>query len=353
MREFGSEHPFIEPVKKFYRFNSFFKTEIYFRAGRDALGAAAECISSSDAVILLPAYCCESMVLPFETRGWIVKFYPLNNDFSVNEKELIGLCEKHKVKAVLLMNFFGISPVSSIASTIKEYSDEIIIIEDFTHTLFSDDNLSDKNIDFKISSIRKWLGIPDGAVLLTNSNYSLSIRRNDEKFLSLRKKGMALKFKYNLEKDTDLKERYLQILRDAEACLNDYSACYAISNVSINVLSSLDIEEIRQCRFTNFNHLLSLIINVPGVDLILKTAPHSVPFSLPILVRNRDLIQRKFAERGLYAPVLWPLNTQCRNTCSFSSEISDTILSLPVDQRYDYEDIEEIGKIVRSVLVEL
>ncbi|MCE5344872.1 MAG: hypothetical protein LLG13_01120 [Bacteroidales bacterium] len=352
MREFGSEHPFIEPVKKFYRFDNFFKTEIYFRAGRDALGAAAECISSSGAVILLPAYCCESMVLPFINRKWSVKYYSLNSDFSVNEKELIGMCEKHKVKAVLLMNFFGISPVADIASSIKEYSKEIIIIEDFTHTLFSDHNLSDKNINFKISSIRKWIGIPDGAVLLTNSDCSPSVGRNDENFLSLRIKGMALKFKYNLEKDPDLKKKYLQTLRDAETCLNDYSACYAISNVSINVLSSLDIEEIRQCRFANFNHLLSLIIDVPGVDLVLKTAPSSVPFSLPILVRDRDLVQRKFAERGLYAPVLWPLNNQCRNTCNFSSGISDTMLSLPVDQRYDYEDIEEIGRIVRSVLVE-
>jgi len=81
---------------------------------------------------------------------------------------------------------------------------------------------------------------------------------------------------------------------------------------------------------------------VPGLERSFDGAP----FSLPILVDNRDEVQRKLAQQGVYAPVLWPIDDKARNVCDNSAYISDRMLSLPIDQRYNWDDMEDIAKII-------
>ena len=49
--------------------------------------------------------------------------------------------------------------------------------------------------------------------------------------------------------------------------------------------------------------------------------------------------------------LLWPLGDEARSICVVSARMADNMLAIPIDQRYDYDDIEEISKILHSVLV--
>ena len=90
-------------------------------------------------------------------------------------------------------------------------------------------------------------------------------------------------------------------------------------------------------------HLMALLDGkvpmIRGIERCLDGAP----FSLPVLVENRDEVQRKLAEAGVYAPVLWPICEDARKVCDVSAMISDCMLSIPVDQRYDWDDMEGIA----------
>ena len=68
-------------------------------------------------------------------------------------------------------------------------------------------------------------------------------------------------------------------------------------------------------------------------------------------MNDRDVVQRELADRNLYAPVLWPLGDEARSICVVSARMADNMLAIPIDQRYDYDDIEEISKILHLVLV--
>ena len=96
----------------------------------------------------------------------------------------------------------------------------------------------------------------------------------------------------------------------------------------------------------DMKHLWTLLMDrvelVPGLERSFEGAP----FSLPILVDDRDNVQRRLAQKGVYAPLLWPVCDQARNICPVSANMADRMLSIPVDQRYDWDDIEEISKIV-------
>ena len=69
---------------------------------------------------------------------------------------------------------------------------------------------------------------------------------------------------------------------------------------------------------------------------------------MPILVENRDDVQYRLSKSGVYAPVLWPISDDARQICSVSACMADHMLSIPIDQRYDWDDIEEIARIVLS-----
>ena len=103
---------------------------------------------------------------------------------------------------------------------------------------------------------------------------------------------------------------------------------------------------IRYARQQNMKHILDFlggkVESIPGIERCLNGAP----FSLPILVKNRDEVQQKLAKRGVYAPVLWPICDEARSICPASARMADEMLSIPIDQRYNYDDIEDIAKIV-------
>ena len=116
------------------------------------------------------------------------------------------------------------------------------------------------------------------------------------------------------------------------------------------MLAVLNGEYIRYARQKNMAHILDLlkgkVESVPGIERCIDGAP----FSLPILVKNRDEMQQKLAKRGVYAPVLWPICDEARAVCPVSARMADEMLSIPMDQRYGYDDIEDIANIIMETV---
>ncbi len=63
-------------------------------------------------------------------------------------------------------------------------------------------------------------------------------------------------------------------------------------------------------------------------------------------MKRRDKVQRELARNGVYALILWPIGDEARRICPASARMADHMLSLPVDQRYGRDDMEEIARIV-------
>ena len=92
MREFGSEHPAILlPDGYIDTFNQYGKCT-WLRSGREALHLVALNLNpiKQKPVVLMPAYCCHSMVDPFEKAGCKVVYYRLNRDPSARNRKAQG-----------------------------------------------------------------------------------------------------------------------------------------------------------------------------------------------------------------------------------------------------------------------
>ena len=351
MREYGSEHPAVLlPDGYFASLEKYGREITYLRNGREALlYASCNCKPGKEAFILCPAYSCWSMTAPFEFSGWTIVYYRLNEDLTVDEDYLKMLLRGCKADAILTMNFYGSAATNAAIAIVKDFNVNITVIEDFSHCTFCLDQIFNEQVDYYVSSIRKSVGVSDGAIILskkpTNKAY---IGGTAPSFGQLRLGAQQQKGRYAFTKSLGDKDEFLSELRRGEEMIDKQDGVHPISEVSLKQIESINGAEIAFARRENMKHLWGLLNGkvkmIPGLERSFNGAP----FSLPILVENRDSVQKQLAQKGVYAPVLWPANEQARKVCKVSAYVADQMLSLPIDQRYDYDDIEDIASIVIS-----
>lgn len=353
MREYGSEYPGVTlPDHYFASFENYGHCT-WLRSGREALHLVAlnEKKELDAPMVLIPAYCCHSMVDAFNKAGWKVAYYKLHKDLTADLDYLTHLLATLQPEAVLTMNYYGSASTQAAVTIIKSKSPDSVCIEDFSHCTFSLADIYNPQVDYYVSSIRKQVGVCDGSVIISKIPLDeTAIEDGETEFMIVRKECQQLKAQYAYSKDASLKNSFYQKLRREEIELDSFSHTHRISKTGKEMLSVVNGESIRYARQQNMAHIWNMlkgkIESVPGIDRCFDAAP----FSLPILVKNRDMVQHNLAKRGVYAPVLWPICDEARAVCPVSARMADEMLSLPIDQRYNYDDIEDIAKIVLETI---
>ena len=187
--------------------------------------------------ILLPEFICESVIKCFPVES--VKFYKITDEFVADVDDI-----KEKIsgetKAIFLMHYFGAIQPPSIIHRIKEVAseNELVIIEDMTHSLFSKYQPIG---DYLVASIRKWMPIPCGGILLCdkgNSGITYEKYADNSKVY-----GMVLKDLY-LRGELDCNPLYRKIFTECEEKLDVQKEIYRMSDFSQFVLGCIGISTI-------------------------------------------------------------------------------------------------------------
>lgn len=353
MREYGSEHQAVLlPDGYFNTFNQYGKC-LWLRSGREALHLVALNLGSTSSpqekqpLVLMPAYCCHSMVDPFEKAGWKVVYYRLTEDLTVDLDYLALALAKDSPKAILTMNFYGSASTKEAVTCVKRCFSDCMVIEDFSHCTFSLADIFNPQVEYYVTSIRKSVGVCDGSVIISKESLDESyIEDGETEFVNVRKESQKLKAEYTYTQNSEQKNVFFSELRKQEGELDLFEGVHRISKTGQEMLKVLNGGMIRYARQQNMRHILDSlrgkVETVPGIEKCIEGAP----FSLPILVKNRDEVQQKLAKRGVYAPVLWPICDEAKAICPVSARMAECMLSIPIDQRYNYDDIEDIANIV-------
>lgn len=349
MREFGSTFEIdCLPDSYFANMANKMSYSAFTRSGREAIGLALDSFEPGEA--LIPAYCCWSMTMPFEVSGWHISYYPLEEDLSVDIPSLISLLQSRRPKMVLLVDYFGYTSTIEAVHAIKSFDPEIIIIEDFTQCLFGIDEKWNHLVDCYVASIRKSIGVPDGGVVLSSfplNSESLSNVRTQ--FVLKHLEAGVLKKNYTYSSDEDIKNLFRGLLAEAGCEIkNDYNL-YRISDESMAILSHVNVSAVSYARRSNYEHLFNIVKDNPYFDVLFKPAENTSPFMFVIKSKQRDLLQQSLAKQGVYCQVIWPVSEAAREICPVAKEMEETMLAIPIDQRYDYCDIEEMGQRINSI----
>ena len=146
------------------------------------------------------------------------------------------------------------------------------------------------------------------------------------------------------------KSEFLSMLRNCESIIDEFIAVRPISERARRQLALVNGEEIAYARRENMRHLWTLLDG--NVDMVpgLERCMNGAPFSLPILVDKRDEVQSALAKRGVYTQLLWPICKEAQQVCKVSKMMNARMLSVPVDQRYSWDDIEDMARIICEIV---
>lgn len=293
--------------------------------------------------VYMPAYCCESMIAPFISRGIKVKLYDVDfNGISLTYNIDIN----YDTDIFYVTNYFGYN--NSISESIIKYfsGKGSTILYDKTHSFFNKETFVDMLADYSFASIRKWLGVVSGAVVYKKND---TIEANLLKcpYINHRIEAMKEKGRYiagdSLVEKLSFLEKYATF---NNLLIEDYRN-YEMDNLSYSIWKETDKNHIRDIRQQN----ASVLHNNINTTFLGELKPDIVPVFVPIFFdtkEKRDLVKKTLIDNQIYCPVHWPKNSLITPEMKVN-KIFDTELSLICDQRYTEKDMYKIVSIINSI----
>lgn len=282
---------------------------------------------------MLPAYCCESMILPFIQLGIDVQFYQVQYDH-------IDYPYDNDADVVFLIDFFGYINLQNSQIACREKRMGKAIIYDSTHKIDGNPNVQDY-ADYSFCSYRKWF----------YCNYARAIRHrgrfdNDkklmrnERYVEIRDEAAREKANYLAGLTCD-KESFLSKFNVAEEMLDNDYVGYA------GVPIAFDGDTIVSKHRDNALYLTDELRKIPEIKLWRDNVqPDDTPMFVPILVEPsvRHDLRRTLINEGIYCPVHWERSSYHQG----HNVLYDRELSLVCDQRYDVTDMEYMIHVIKE-----
>lgn len=351
--EIGSEYDwnsnayFWKTVNNGESFNDNFSTFKFLRSGRDALRFIAKALSPVKKTVFMPALCCSCMPEPFLDENYEIIYYKLTSDFKVNIEDVLSKLKPNSI--FLFMNYFAIPSLNKDdLEKIARFQNGVTTIEDITHD-FLKRGIETFDADITVCSIRKWFAIPDGGMLFSKVNLPEITIEQDTFFADKRISAMKRKSMYLLNGEMEEKNQFRAELTEANQYIDTVKNIGAMDDKSMNFIKHIDLAHMYKIRLKHCIYLYDKLSGLNGMRLIGRESSESTLY-LPILVEQQSDVQKKLAERGIYAPVIWPLPELAQGVCKIADDVANHMLGIPCDHRYTHEEIKKMVQIITEVM---
>ena len=274
--------------------------------------------------IYVPIYMCPNICENFNSKDIQVIFYHVGKDLLPQDNFAI------EDACVYVTDYFGIMGKKT-DDLINELGNRYVIA-DFCHAFYHKPILTD-NV-YNIYSARKFFGVPDGAYLVNKtitSDYEKESHNYSSDYSSYLLKSLehGTNYSYNEKKEADL------IIKQNKA---------EMSLLSRRILDSIDYEEIKGIRVSNANLYNEAFESINNIHMEDGSSPYMYPLNIESDIRN-CLIQEK-----VFTPTLWGQLLSDSYMGTIENKLTTNTVFLPVDQRYNSTDINEIIGITQKYI---
>ena len=283
---------------------------------------------------LIPNYLCDSIYNCFNNFG----FYQISNNFEIDLNSIKQQIKDNDVKLIYIINYFGYidKNIHEIVDICHDHN--IIVVEDFTHNMYSDKLYG----DVCICSYRKSLATPFGSIVIDKSG-NMKQSRCAMGFLYIFMCFLKI-FGMMLKNFFWLKKIWRKILVYCENNVNKINCTYFdyINHIFYKYYYNRTDIEVRKRNIKFLHENLKIIT----LDKFKDTY-----FTYPIIFESReirDTIRKILINNCVYCPIYWSLDFDSDNECNHY--LSNRILCIPVDQRYNLENMRFIVGIVNQYL---
>lgn len=272
--------------------------------------------------IWIPYFLCDSIYKLCRKKGIKYDFYHIDKNWlPVNVK-------LQQDEYIYIVNYYGQLDEAAILALKMKYGNIII---DNTQAYF---NAPIEGID-TLYSCRKYFGVPDGGVLFTDGHLDCDMEQevsyNRMNFLLGRYEKTASEF-------------YSEYVAN-----NDYfdtQPMKRMSKLTKNLLHGIDYDFVKQRRTENFKYLHGRLGKINQLEMNIPNGA----FAYPLMLENASAIRKQLIKQKIYIPVLWPNVLDECAAGSWEYKLASDVLPLPVDQRYDLDDMSYMVNVINGLL---
>lgn len=272
--------------------------------------------------VIIPFYLCEVLLEPIRRLNLTVEYYGIDSDFL----PLVDTLEEDAL--MLYINYFGVNDHQALMLT-QKWSKQLVL--DNTQAFFT----PPPNCAGTFYSARKFFGVPDGAYLYTNQILPDELERevSYERCMHLLKRlDVGPEEGYNDFVENDKSLSGLPIRK--------------MSNLSSKLLSRVDYFEVKRNRKANFEYLHQHLEQ--DNQLKLNISNLSGPLCYPLLVTDGKERKQELINKRVFVPTYWKAVKEHVGTNSFEWYLVENLICLPIDQRYDRDDMRCIIELYQS-----
>lgn len=330
-----------------------YSRHVFLSSGRDGLHYLISALKlSSEDCVLLPSYLCQEVLNPFSRRGVKVVFYQVNESLNIVAEDFKQKIS-NKTKLAVIIHYFGFP---QNAGEVLEFcrNHKVPVLEDRVQAMLT--THPKERGDFTLSSFRKFFPVTDGAVLSFKEGMPLDpvplIRSLSHKscvwsrFIGLLTKNYYEKTGLNF-----LQKLSGHFFSRSYNLRSIYPKPAPMSSIAFRLMSAVDVKNAVKQRRENYMAYLKTTGTLRKIKSVFETLPEGVcPLRFPVRVADgkRDELQQFLKLNNINTFVEWELPGEISPEFAATRNLSKSILSLPVDQRYKPEDMEAVISCIRQ-----
>lgn len=316
--EFGAYLPIELPMlEEMFNETKEIKVE-RFDCGRNAIAAVA--LSVKPDKLYIPYYNCDTVSETLIRNNIKCEFYYLDDELNPSISEL------GDNDWILWVNYLGNCRYDRYEYLKDKYSR---IIFDNTQALFAEPVIGKQC--FNVYSPRKFVGVSDGAYVVWGNTYEMM---NDfPEDISWERSLFLLK---SIETGTN--SAYQDNLKSMEHMGLEIRK---MSKLTQRILASIDYEKIKMIRNRNIEVLHEGLKNINKFPFEINDNL----MSYPLYIQN-DSLRKRLIEMKVYVSQWWKYLIPIVPENSVEARFSKWLLPLPIDQRYNEEDMLQLTDIV-------
>ena len=306
----------------------------FFSHGRTALlnGIKLNNFSKND-IILIPDYLCEIVEITLKSLNLKVMKYQINDDFTINMQSLKSKIKVSKIKALIVVNYFGFSQKINLIKKLCK-KQKILLIEDNSH---GHGGLSNKRLlgtrgNFGFSSPRKVFKIYSGGVLYSQKklNIKLPKYKNDLKSFLIHLISDYFLIKIFIKKYFTLKKDYSNPFIKRDNVIYNMN----IDNFSLSKITKSNTKKEKSKRFINYMIWTKFLKKKNIKPIFKKINKDLMIWCLPFYVRDSNEAKKWFlwGQNNGITIFSWPdlsIDNIKKNTKSFKRW--KKLVCLPLD----------------------
>lgn len=278
--------------------------------------------------IYIPYYICKSILQPIERLGIPYEFYRINQQL-----EPIIDFTPTKDEVILYVNYFGL--MNSFTRNICQRPINFII--DCTQAFFYIPHYSHPHKGYHCDtfySCRKFFGVADGAYLVTDKTLNTILERD----YSYNRMSHLLK-----RIDLNPEEAYTEFLAN-EASLN-VTGLKSMSRLTEALMKGINYQTVKAQRINNFN-TLNEVLGIYNEFQWNNAKDDNVPLVYPFKTKNGHKLRKKLINQKVFCACYWPNVLEWCNPNDLEYQFASNIVFLPIDQRYNKNDMNHICDII-------